>query len=80
MDSSKVMSTEPESVKKNTLDLSSRSKWFSAGLCEQNMEHSDSSNMKPQTGYRNGHIHGKVREFRIYACNFNKTQKTLAPS
>ena len=32
LDSSKVMSTEPESVKKNTLNLSSRSKWFSAGL------------------------------------------------
>ena len=31
-DSSKARSAEHESVKKKTLDLSSRSKWFSAGL------------------------------------------------
>ena len=32
LDSSKARSAEHESVKKKTLDLSSRSKWFSAGL------------------------------------------------
>ena len=31
-DSSKARSADHESVKKKTLDLSSRSKWFSAGL------------------------------------------------
>ena len=34
-DSSKARSAEHKSVKKKTLDLSSRSKWFSAGLAEQ---------------------------------------------
>ena len=37
-DSSKARSAEHDSVKKKTLDLSSRSKWFSAGLIHVNKD------------------------------------------
>ena len=41
-DSSKARSAEHESVKKKTLDLSSRSKWFSAGLEAMNNDYPQS--------------------------------------